>query len=85
MDKLVLIAFKQDTMITPKDSAHFGEYDKNHKVVEMKDTEIYKNDLFGLKTLDEAGKIIKFWLDEKHCWYGFGDIDMYIIPYINGS
>ena len=85
LDKLVLIAFKQDTMITPKDSAHFGEYDKNHKLVEMKDTESYKNDLFGLKSLDEAGKIIKFWLDEKHCWYGFGDIDMYIIPYISGS
>ena len=53
--------------------------------VDMKDTEIYKNDLFGLKTLDEAGNIIKFWLDEVHCSYSFADIDMYIIPYVKGS
>ena len=85
LDKLVLIGFKRDTMITPRDSAHFCEYDKNHKVVDMKDTEIYKNDLFGLKTLDEAGNIIKFWLDEVHCSYSFADIDMYIIPYVEGS
>ena len=30
LDKLVLIAFKKDTMISPKESAHFGEYNKKH-------------------------------------------------------
>ena len=85
LDKLVLIAFKRDTMITPKYSAHFGEYNKKHEVVDMKDTESYKKDLFGLKTLDEAGKITYFWLDEKHCWYSYADVDIYIIPFVNGS
>ena len=85
LDKLVLIAFKRDTMITPKYSAHFGEYDKKHKVVDMEDTESYKNDLFGLKTLNEAGKITKFWLDERHCWYSYADVDIYIIPFVKGN
>ena len=85
LEKLVLIAFKRDTMITPKYSAHFGEYNKNHEVVDMKDTESYKNDLFGLKTLDKAGKITYYWLDERHCWYSFADVDIYIIPFVTGS
>ena len=85
LDLLILIAFKRDTMISPKESAHFGEYDDNHKLVDMKDTEFYKNDLFGLKTLDEANKIKKFWVDDLHCRYNFVDIDMYIIPYISGN
>jgi palmitoyl-protein thioesterase len=85
LDLMVLIAFKRDTMISPKESAHFGEYDDNHKLVDMKDTEFYKNDLFGLKTLDEANKIKKFWVDDLHCRYNFVDIDMYIIPYISGN
>ena len=55
---------------------------KEHKVVNMEDTESYKNDLFGLKTLNEAGKITKFWLDERHCWYSYADIDIYIIPFV---
>ena len=85
LDLLILVAFKRDTMISPKESAHFGEYDDNHKLVDMKDTEFYKNDLFGLKTLDEANKIKKFWVDDLHCRYNFVDIDMYIIPYISGN
>ena len=85
LDKLVLIAFKKDTMISPKESAHFGEYNKKHEVVDMKDTEYYKNDLFGLKTLDEANKIIKFWVDDEHCRFNFADINLYVIPYIIDS
>ena len=82
LDKLVLIAFKRDTMITPRESAHFGEYDKDHKVIPMEQTENYINDLFGLKTLDINGKIVKLWIDEKHCWYSFADVDMYMLPYL---
>ena len=85
LDKLVLIAFKRDTMISPRESAHFGEYDKEHKVIYMNDTESYKNDLFGLKTLEEQNKITYYWLDENHCYYSLADIEMYIIPHVRGS
>jgi len=82
LDLLVLIAFKRDTMISPKESAHFGEYDKEHRVVNMKDTEVYKNDLFGLKSLEEENKIIYYWIDDNHCYYNLADINMYIIPHL---
>ena len=82
LEKLVLIQYKRDTMISPRQSAHFEELDENHNVIPMKDTEIYKKDLFGLKTLDEQGKIIKLFIDERHCYYGWEDINMYVIPYL---
>ena len=82
LKKLVLIAFKRDTMITPRESAFFGEYDKDHKLVPMEETESYKKDLFGLKTLVENEKVVKMWIDDKHCWYTFGDIDMYMLPHL---
>ena len=82
LEKLVLIQFKRDTMITPRESAFFNELDENHNLVDMKNTEIYKNDLFGLKTLDEQGKITKFLIDEKHCYYSFEDLNTYCLPFV---
>lgn len=82
LEKLVLIQYKRDRMITPRQSAHFGELDEKHNVVDMKDTEIYKKDLFGLKTLDEQGKIDLHFIDERHCYYGWEDINLYVIPYL---
>ena len=69
-------------MISPEQSAFFAEFDENHKLVEMKDTESYKKDLFCLKTLDEANKIEMIFLDERHCRYSFQNIQDYIIPEI---
>ena len=80
LEKLVLIGFKRDTMISPRESAFFYEYDENHNLVNMIDTEIYKKDLFGLKTLNEEGKIVMHFLDERHCRYSFQNIADYIIP-----
>lgn len=82
LDKLVLIQYKRDTMISPRQSVYFGELDEKHNLIDMKDTEVYKNNLFGLKTLDEQGKIIKHLIDDKHCYYGWEDINNYVIPYV---
>ena len=82
LEKLVLIQFKRDTMITPKQSAFFQELDENHNLVDMKETEIYKNDLFGLKTLNEAGRIEYHLIDEKHCYFGWEDFNDYVTPYL---
>ena len=82
LDNLILIQYKRDTMITPRQSAYFQELDDKHNLVEMQDTEIYKKDLFGLKTLDEQGKITKYLIDEKHCYYGWEDINTYVIPHL---
>ncbi|XP_064206323.1 lysosomal thioesterase PPT2-A-like [Anguilla rostrata] len=56
--KLVLIGGPDDGVITPWQSSHFGFYDENEEVVEMKDQDVYVKDVFGLKTLDARGDLV---------------------------
>ncbi|KAJ8354529.1 hypothetical protein SKAU_G00220960 [Synaphobranchus kaupii] len=56
--KLVLIGGPDDGVITPWQSSHFGFYDENEDVVEMKDQDVYVKDVFGLKTLDGRGDLV---------------------------
>lgn len=55
--KLVLIGGPDDGVIMPWQSSHFGFYDNNENIVEMRNQEFYKNDTFGLKTLDARGGV----------------------------
>ncbi|XP_008429252.1 lysosomal thioesterase PPT2-A-like [Poecilia reticulata] len=55
--KMVLIGGPDDGVITPWQSSHFGFYDSNEDVVEMRNQAFYKNDTFGLKTLDARGDV----------------------------
>ncbi|CAL9706272.1 unnamed protein product [Knipowitschia caucasica] len=55
--KMVLIGGPDDGVITPWQSSHFGFYNDNEEVVEMKNQEFYTSDAFGLKTLDSRGDI----------------------------
>ncbi|XP_045609973.1 lysosomal thioesterase PPT2-A isoform X1 [Procambarus clarkii] len=57
LKKLVLIGGPDDGVITPWQSSHFGYFDKEENVTEMRDQFFYQNDLFGLRSLDKAGKI----------------------------
>jgi len=58
--KLVLIGGPQDGVITPWQSALMGFYDSNLRVLNMEELEEYQNDSFGLKTLDESGRVERF-------------------------
>jgi palmitoyl-protein thioesterase len=57
LNKLVLVQFSNDTMIVPKETAHFGILDENGIVVPLKQQEWYKRDQLGLKTMVDGGKI----------------------------
>ncbi|KAJ8377934.1 hypothetical protein AAFF_G00249970 [Aldrovandia affinis] len=56
--KLVLIGGPDDGVITPWQSSHFGFYDANETIVEMKNQDVYLKDVFGLKTLDARGDLV---------------------------
>ena len=82
LESLVLIGFKNDKMISPKETIEFCEYDENFNVVPMNKTEVYKNDLFGLKSLDEKKSIHVHYLEGEHIEFDFDDILKYAIPYL---
>lgn len=46
-------------MVYPQESEWFGIVDKDGVTKTMEETEFYKQDILGLKTLNEANKIVK--------------------------
>jgi len=52
------VKWTNDTMIYPRETAWFQELDSNaQNVLPLEEADYYKNDIFGLKTLNEAKKI----------------------------
>ena len=74
LTSLVLIGFEDDKMISPKETAEFGVFDKKFNVLKMNETDEYKSDSFGLKTLNEEGKIQIFYLKGGHLNFDFDDV-----------
>ena len=66
-------------MISPKETAEFGVFDKNFNVLKMNETDEYKNDSFGLKTLNEEGKINITYLKGGHLNFDFDEILKYAV------
>lgn len=58
-NKFVMVKALQDTMVFPNEGEHWGHFEDgtSYKAIPMAETRWYKEDLFGLKTVDEAGKI----------------------------
>eukprot|EP01065_Artemidia_motanka_P018684 TRINITY_DN2201_c1_g1_i5.p1 TRINITY_DN2201_c1_g1~~TRINITY_DN2201_c1_g1_i5.p1 ORF type:complete len:260 (+),score=104.65 TRINITY_DN2201_c1_g1_i5:227-1006(+) len=58
--RFAMIKALKDTMIFPNEGEWWGHFEDGSlkKVLTMRETEWYKQDMFGLKTADEAGKIL---------------------------
>ncbi|KAJ3190563.1 Palmitoyl-protein thioesterase 1 [Irineochytrium annulatum] len=64
--KLVAIRFSEEGTAVPGESSWFGFYEENMELVTMRETQGYKEDWIGLRTLDEAGKLTFGVADGKH-------------------
>jgi palmitoyl-protein thioesterase len=83
---MILIGGPDDGVITPWQSSHFGYYNNNETVIEMRDRSIYKNDTIGLKTLDKQGKLKVFVVPgiPHSVWHkNISIIDEFILPYLD--
>jgi len=66
-------------------SSHFGYFDENEEVVEMRDRKTYVLDTFGLKTLDKKKRLTLIKLNgvPHHKWHTNKTvIDKYIISFL---
>ncbi|XP_039269385.2 lysosomal thioesterase PPT2-A-like [Styela clava] len=55
---VVLVGGPDDGVISPWQSAQFGFYDEQEYVIPMRKLKIYKEDVFGLRTLDKAKSLL---------------------------
>jgi len=60
LEGLVLVKFTEDSMVEPRESSHFEFYEEGSgkTKVPLRDSPLYTEDRLGLKTLDEAGKLV---------------------------
>lgn len=59
-NKFAMVKAAKDSMVYPNENEHWGAMDDaphGNVILQMNQTKFYKEDLFGLKTADEAGKI----------------------------
>ncbi|XP_050426415.1 lysosomal thioesterase PPT2 homolog [Adelges cooleyi] len=86
LKKMILIGGPDDGVISPWQSSQFAVLNKDDELVAVTERLIYKDDTFGLKTLDEQGKLLVFTVDgiSHHEWYKDDSvIDNFLINWLN--
>lgn len=66
LKNLILVGGADDGVITPWQSSQFESFDENEKVIKMTKQQFYKEDWFGLRTLDERSSLHLCSLDGIH-------------------
>eukprot|EP00884_Botryococcus_braunii_P007153 jgi/Botrbrau1/16439/Bobra.0142s0035.1 len=56
LERLVLFKFSKDLIVVPRESSWFGFYN-GQQLVDLKDSDLYKEDWIGLRELDESGRL----------------------------
>ena len=78
-----LISVK-DIVVIPRETSHFGFYrdGTNNPVVQMEETNLYEDDLLGLKKMNEDGKIHRYIHEGHHMSFSDEFFLEYIIPFL---
>ncbi|KAH0571045.1 Palmitoyl-protein thioesterase [Spironucleus salmonicida] len=71
IDKLVMFASPKDEIIRPWQSSFLGFFKNGSstEIVDMEHTDVYLQDLYGLKTMNEEGRIVKIETQSLHSGY----------------
>jgi palmitoyl-protein thioesterase len=80
LNLLTMIKFKYDPIVYPRESSWFGEDAPDGKHLLMEDTDIFKKDTFGLKTLNDQGRIDKKEIEGVHLQMTNNHIKEIIVP-----
>lgn len=67
LSKFVMVVFTKDTTVVPKESASFNDWDTIFdRTIPFDKTSLYENNLLGLKTMNEDGKLAFLEIEEDH-------------------
>lgn len=58
--------FNNDHMIFPKETAHFRQLNENDELIGLEESEFYRQDLLGLRKLNEEGRVTFMTLQGDH-------------------
>jgi len=85
LQKYVLVEALKDTIVYPKATETHGYYawGNESSVVQMRDTEAYKEDWIGLQTLDKANKLDTLSFDGDHLQFTDKFWNTNILPYFD--
>ncbi|XP_054011902.1 lysosomal thioesterase PPT2 homolog [Hylaeus anthracinus] len=86
LKRMILIGGPEDGVITPWQSSHFGYFDANETVIDMRDRSIYTDDSIGLKTLDESDRLTLITVPNiPHIeWHkNISIVDNFLLPYLD--
>lgn len=80
LNRVLLIKFTEDTMIIPRETAHFEFYDENDNVQTLSESDFYKKDYIGIRKLIEENKVKFEEIKGDHLHFSYSDIDNMMIP-----
>ena len=82
LNAALFVMFNEDTVIFPKETAWFWQLQADGSVLPVNQTAFYKDDLIGLRTLDEAGKVTYAAFDGNHLQFTDEQIKDVIAPFL---
>ena len=84
LENFVMVMFNQDEVVVPKESAHFMFYKPGQdvEVLALEDSRLYRDNLIGLKTLNEQGKLHFYALDGEHDEIDYNWVKKNIVPFL---
>jgi len=87
--KFVWVMALQDTMVWPKEGEQWGApnplhpFDGEDNILDRKETDWYKKDLFGLRSAEEAGKNNYESFNGPHLGFSMDELDGWVKKYFN--
>jgi palmitoyl-protein thioesterase len=80
LNRVFLGMFAQDTMIYPAETAWFHELMADGSIKPFNETDLYLNDLIGLRKLVEEDRVVFHRFPGDHLQFSYADIDEFVIP-----
>lgn len=78
----MLVKFTEDTMIHPRETSWFQQWNEDGDVMALEETDFYKNDLVGIRSLKEAGKLTFVEIEGDHLKFATSDIQETFVPFL---